>query len=128
MGGEMLGAAVIQAMVGTARPEAAKTFYGQTLGLKLISEDSYALLFAGKIGFLRVVKLPAVMPASAAVLTFAVEDAAATVKDLSGKGVRFERIAFLQQDELGVWAAPNGAKVAWFRDPDLNLLSLTQDA
>jgi catechol 2,3-dioxygenase-like lactoylglutathione lyase family enzyme len=124
----MLSSAVIQAMVGTARPDAAKAFYAQTLGLKLISEDSYALLFAGKIGFLRVVKLPAVMPASAAVMTFAVEDAVATVKALSAQGVRFERFAFLQQDEHGIWTAPNGAKIAWFRDPDLNLLSLSQDS
>jgi catechol 2,3-dioxygenase-like lactoylglutathione lyase family enzyme len=123
----MLGASVIQAMLATARPDAAKAFYTDTLGLKLVSEDAYALLFAGKIGFLRIVKLPAVMPGSAAVLAFAVANAADAVKDLSAKGVRFERIAFLQQDEQGIWTAPNGARVAWFRDPDLNLLSLTQD-
>jgi catechol 2,3-dioxygenase-like lactoylglutathione lyase family enzyme len=122
----MLESAVIQALVATARPEAAKTFYGETLGLKLVAEDAYALLFAGKIGFLRVVKTPAVMSSAQAAAVFSVEDAAALAASLTAKGVRLERFAFLQQDAAGLWTAPDGSKVGWFRDPDLNLLSFQQ--
>lgn len=122
----MLGDVVIQAMATTARPDAAKTFYGETLGLKLILEDQFAMQFVGAIGFLRIAKVPAVMPATQAVVAFAVADVDANVKALAAKGVRFERFAFLQQDEHGVFAGPDGSRTAWFRDPDLNLLSITQ--
>lgn len=122
----MLGDAVIQAMVATARPDAAKTFYAETLGLKLILDDQFAMQFVGAIGFLRVAKVPAVMPATQAVAAFAVADVDAAVQALAGKGVRFERFAFLQQDAAGVYVGPDGSRTAWFRDPDLNLLSITQ--
>ena len=122
----MLGTSVIQALVATARPEAAKAFYGDTLGLKLVAEDAYALLFAGKIGFLRVVKAPGVMPGNQAAVAFSVEDAEVLAAALAAKGVRLERFVFLQQDANGLWTAPDGSKVGWFRDPDLNLLSFQQ--
>lgn len=123
----MLGETVLQALVSTAKPEAAKTFYTETLGLKLALEDAHSLLFAGKIGFIRAVKLPVAMPATQASVSFTVSDALEMVGRLNTKGVRMERFAFLQQDSVGIWTAPNGAKVAWFRDPDMNLLSIMQD-
>lgn len=122
----MLGAAIIQATVSVSRPEAAKTFYVETLGLKLISEDQFTLLFAGAIGFLRAAKTPAVLPAASAVAAFGVPDVAAVVAALTEKGVKMERFAFLQQDAAGIWTAPDGSRVAWFRDPDFNLLSIVQ--
>ncbi len=122
----MLSTAVIQAMVGVSRPEAAKTFYTETLGLKLIMEDQFTMLFAGQIGFLRAAKTPAVIPAATAVAAFGVPDVAAAVEALAAKGVKMERFGFLQQDAAGVWTAPDGARVAWLRDPDFNLLSIVQ--
>ena len=50
----------------------------------------------------------------------------ADLDDLARRGVAFERYDGLQQDAAGVWTAPGGARIAWFRDPDGNVLSLTQ--
>ena len=50
----------------------------------------------------------------------------ATVTTLTTKGVEFLRFSFFQQDTLGIWTAPNGNKVAWFKDPDGNTLSLSK--
>lgn len=124
----MIGEAVIQAILAAARPEAAKAFYTEVLGLKLLGEDQFALLFAGKIGFLRIAKAPAVAPATQAQVAFDIPDIEAAVAALAAKGVAMERYPFLTppQDAKGVWTAPDGARVAWFRDPDLNLLSLLQ--
>jgi catechol 2,3-dioxygenase-like lactoylglutathione lyase family enzyme len=122
----MLGDSIIQAMAATARPDAAKAFYQDTLGLKLIAEDQFRLAFAGKIGFLHIAKVPAVMPSAFTVAGFIVEDIEAAVAKLAEKGVGLQRFPFIQHDEKGVWTSPDGAKVAWFRDPDMNLLSLTQ--
>jgi catechol 2,3-dioxygenase-like lactoylglutathione lyase family enzyme len=121
----MLKEPLIQAIITTAQAEKSKAFYTDMIGLKLLREDQYGMIFAGKIGVLRIAKVAAVVPAATSVLGFMMEDVIAAVKDLSAKGVRFERYGFLQQDELGVWTSPDGAKVAWFRDPDLNLLSLS---
>jgi len=122
----MLGDAILQAIIGTARPDAARTFYGETLGLKLIEETQFGLVFAGQIGLLRVAKLAAVIPSSTAVAGFMVADVGKVAADLAAKGVKLERFAFLEQDAAGLWTAPDGSKVGWFRDPDFNLLSISQ--
>ena len=122
----MLGSATITALVGTMKPEAAKAFYADTLGLKFISDDTYAMIFEGKNTRVRVSKVPAMAPAQYAVLAFTVDDIEKAVDDLTGKGVVFARFGFFVQDARGVWSAPDGTKVAWFHDPDLNLLSVVQ--
>ncbi|MES1158896.1 MAG: VOC family protein [Terricaulis silvestris] len=125
----MLGAgAKIQAMVGTAKAEAARAFYGGVLGLKLKSEDQFALVFELAGAPLRVNRVPAVVPSTYAILGFDVPDIAATVRTVTAAGALMERYPFLQQDGEGVWTAPDGTKVAWFRDPDGNLLSVVQHA
>jgi catechol 2,3-dioxygenase-like lactoylglutathione lyase family enzyme len=65
-------------------------------------------------------------PARGTVLGWQVPDIAAAVRDLEAAGVRFERYDFVKQDELGVWTTPTGARVAWFKDPDGNILSLSE--
>lgn len=122
----MLGSSTITVLVGTAKPEIAKAFYGETLGLKFASEDQFAAIFEGKNVRIRVSKAPAVVPAPYAVLAFDVADMNAAVDGLAAKGVVFARFGFLPQDAKGVWSAPDGTKVAWFHDPDLNLLSIVQ--
>lgn len=124
----MLGSATITVLVGTAKPEAAKAFYGDTLGLKFLSEDQFAAIFQGKNLNIRLSTTPAVVPAPYAILAFDVPDMAAAVDALAAKGVVFARFGFLPQDAKGVWSAPDGTKVAWFHDPDLNLLSIVQRA
>jgi catechol 2,3-dioxygenase-like lactoylglutathione lyase family enzyme len=123
----MLNTAILTALVGTAKPfEIAKAFYGETLGLKFVSEDAFACVFEGKNARVRVSRVPAVAPAQYAVLAFVVGDIDKAVDGLTAKGIMFQRYSFFVQDSKGVWSAPDGTKVAWFHDPDLNLLSLVQ--
>jgi catechol 2,3-dioxygenase-like lactoylglutathione lyase family enzyme len=122
----MLGSATITALVGTMKPEASKTFYSDVLGLKFINDDGYAMVFQGKNTNVRVSKVPAIAPAQYAVLAFAVDDIEKAVDGLAAKGVVFARFGFFVQDARGIWASPDGTKVAWFHDPDLNLLSVVQ--
>jgi catechol 2,3-dioxygenase-like lactoylglutathione lyase family enzyme len=122
----MLAQSKIVAIVGTARGDAARKFYAETLGLKLLRDDSFAFVFEVDGRELRLSRVPAVVPSAYAVLGFQVQDIAATVDGLVAKGVVMERYSFFQQDARGVWASPDGAKVAWFRDPDMNLLSVVQ--
>jgi catechol 2,3-dioxygenase-like lactoylglutathione lyase family enzyme len=114
------------AFVSSADPERARTFYGQTLGLELESESPFACVFRTGGTILRVTVVDAVVPAPYTVLGWAVEDVEARVRALSARGVRFERYDGLEQDESGIWRSPAGARVAWFKDPDGNTLSLTQ--
>jgi len=121
----MHSSARIVAFVGTRNPEQAKAFYQGTLGLNLVSEDGFALVFDIQGTMLRVAIVPELTPAKFTVLGWAVSDIVAAVRDLQKAGVKFERYDF-PQDELGIWTAPGGAKVAWFKDPDGNTLSLSQ--
>ncbi len=124
----MLANAAITALVGTMKPDAAKAFYQDVLGLKFIADDTFALVFEGKNARVRVSRVPAVAPAQYAVLAFTVDDIEKAVDGLAAKGVAFARYPFFVQDAKGIWSAPDGTKVAWFHDPDLNLLSVVQHA
>lgn len=124
----MLGSAIVTALVGTMKPDAAKAFYADTLGLKFVADDTFAMIFEGNNARVRVSRVPAVMPAQYAVLAFEVDDIEAAVDGLTARGVVFARYGFFVQDARGIWAAPDGTRVAWFHDPDLNLLSVVQTA
>jgi len=118
--------AKIISFVATVKPETARLFYEKVLGLKFVSEDAFAIVFDVAGTMLRVTKVKELATAGYTVLGWEVADIRAEVEGLVKKGVKFERYPFLEQDELGIWSAPGGAKVAWFRDPDGNVLSLTQ--
>ena len=107
--------------------ERAKEFYRDTLGLRLLSEEPpFALVFDANGIMLRLVMGKELPPARGTVLGWQVPDVAATVQELQQAGVRFERYEFMKQDDLGIWTTPTGAKVAWFKDPDGNILSLSE--
>ena len=107
--------------------ERAKAFYRDTLGLKLLSEEPpFALVFDANGIMLRLGMGKERTPAVGTVLGWQVPDIAVAVTDLLQAGIQFERYGFMKQDELGIWTAPNGAKVAWFKDPDGNTLSLSE--
>jgi catechol 2,3-dioxygenase-like lactoylglutathione lyase family enzyme len=111
----------------TTNPERAKAFYTNTLGLSFLNQDDYALVFNVNGALLRVSLVPEHVPTPHPILGWQVPDIAAAVKKLAQAGVTFERYPFLEQDELGIWTSPDGvAKVAFFKDPDGNVLSLTQ--
>ncbi len=122
----MLEARPVIAFVATAKADRAEAFYAKTLGLKLVSDDGFALVFDAGGTMLRVARVQQLQPAAYTVLGWSVPDIRRAVRDLSRRGVAFERYPGLEQDELGIWTAPGGARVAWFKDPDANTLSLTQ--
>ena len=105
----------------------AKKFYRDTLGLRLLSEEPpFALVFDANGIMLRLGMGKELPPAQHTVLGWQVPDAVAAVRDLQKAGVRFERHAHMKQDELGIWTTPTGSKVAWFKDPDGNTLSISE--
>jgi catechol 2,3-dioxygenase-like lactoylglutathione lyase family enzyme len=121
----ILGSSDIVAFVATSDPARAKTFYGDTLGLKFVSEDPFAVVFDAHGTILRVAIVQNVAVAPYTVLGWHVPDVSASAKELKSGGVTCERFGFLEQDELGIWVAPGGTKVAWFKDPDGNMLSIS---
>lgn len=122
----MLADKKLTAFVATAKPDEAKAFYKTVLGLKLLSEDNFALEFEANKTVLRIAIVPKFTPQPFTVLGWDVEDILSAIKSLNDKNVFCEKYDFLKQDESGVWTSPNGSKVAWFKDPDGNLLSLTE--
>jgi catechol 2,3-dioxygenase-like lactoylglutathione lyase family enzyme len=122
----MLANSPIIGFVATSDPSRAKAFYRDVLGLLLISEDEYALVFDAHGTMLRVVIAAEVVQAPYTVLGWRVDDVGAMVRGLAAKGVKFECYPWLEQDDLGIWCAPSGVKVAWFKDPDGNVLSVSR--
>jgi len=120
----MLSTGKITAFVASVMPERAKQFYRDTLGLHLVSDDQFAVVFDSGGIQLRIQKLKAFQPHSFTTLGWQVPDIRRSVTALVKRGVTFERYNFMEQDALGIWESPSGARVAWFKDPDGNLLSL----
>ncbi len=117
----------IIAFVSIVDVSRAKSFYQDTLGLRLLMEEPpFALVFDANGIMLRLGMAKEIAPAHGTVLGWQVPDIGATVKNLGEAGVRFERYNGMDQDEFGIWASPTGAKVAWFKDPDGNTLSLSE--
>ncbi len=123
----MLGDNEVMAFVATTQPEKAKAFYAEILGLRLVEDDWFAIVFSAGGTTLRIQKVKEFSPLLFTVLGWKVADLKQTVEGLSKKGVTFERYPGMQQDDAGIWTTPDGAgKVCWFKDPDGNTLSLTQ--
>lgn len=120
----------IVAFLITTKPDAAIAFYRDKMAFKLSSEDDFALVFDANGTMLRVVKMKKGQfhPAPYTVLGWDVADAAQAVAELAKRGIAFERYPGMPQDKDGIWASPGGAKVAWFKDPDGNVLSITEFA
>jgi predicted enzyme related to lactoylglutathione lyase len=122
----MLGKSKIIAFVPTKDSNNARQFYTEVVGLRFVSEDQFAVVLDANGIMVRIAAAKEFTPAPFTVLGWEVNEIEKIVIGLKEKGVNFERYPFLQQDELGIWKAPGGAKVAWFKDPDGNLLSMTQ--
>ena len=105
----------------------AKSFYAEKLGLKFVSEDPFAIVFDANGNMIRLTRMKEVKPQAFTILGWQVPDIVTMVQRLQAAGVKFERYGdFMQQDELGIWSAPGGSRVAWFKDPDGNTLSVSQ--
>ena len=124
-----LGAYPPIGFIPTSDADAARQFYEGTLGLTFKSDDKFALVF--RLGpapetMLRVVRVGAFTPMPFTVFGWLTDLLEPSVDELTTQGVEFLRFGFLEQDARGIWNAPDGAKVAWFKDPDGNMLSISQ--
>jgi catechol 2,3-dioxygenase-like lactoylglutathione lyase family enzyme len=124
----MLALEKVTAFLATVDGARARMFYEGKLGFRVVSDDDFALALeidsAGTM--LRVQKVGSLQPHPFTSLGWQVTDIDRTGKDLAARGVVLERFEGLEQDRQGIWGAPSGARVAWFRDPDGNLLSVSQ--
>ena len=121
----MFGSTNIVAFVPTKDAEKARAFYVDVLGLRFIKDDGFAMVFDANGIMVRVARAQ-FTPAQFTILGWLVKNIEKTVAGLQEKGVHFERFGFFEQDALGIWTAPTGDKVAWFKDPDGNVLSVSQ--
>ncbi len=121
-----LGSAELVAFAGTTDLDRAREFYSGVLGLQLERQDAFACVFRVGGTQLRVTRVEEVAAPRYTVLGWRVADIETAIGELSLRGVKFERFDGMQQDALGTWSAPSGARVAWFRDPDGNTLSVTE--
>jgi|ERR1700722_18075610 catechol 2,3-dioxygenase-like lactoylglutathione lyase family enzyme len=125
-GDRMLGSTNIIAFVPITDGERARAFYEGVLGLRFLKDDGFALVLEANGIMVRAAKMKEVTPAQFTVLGWQVTDIENVVRGLQEKGVKFEIFGFFKQDALGIWTAPTGDKVAWFKDPDGNVLSVSQ--
>jgi len=126
----MLADAVPMGFLAVSGFAQARSFYEGVLGLDHVSQDEFALVMRSGPIFVRFAVPPERVPAPYTVFGWRVSDIDSAVSSLSLKGVTFERYPYFGDTQRadGVWLAPNGDKVAWFKDPDGNLLSLSQHA
>jgi catechol 2,3-dioxygenase-like lactoylglutathione lyase family enzyme len=121
----MLGSINIVAFVPTKDTEKARAFYEGVLGLRFVKDDGFAMVMDAN-GIMVRVTTAQFTPAPFTILGWQVSNIEQVAAGLQAKGVPFERFGFFEQDALGIWTAPTGDKVAWFKDPDGNILSVSQ--
>ena len=105
--------------------EKARAFYEGKLGLEFVSLDQFALAMRAGKNMIRISKAETFQPAQGTVLGWEVDDVKAVVLWLSSRDVVTEKYGFVPDQELGIWTAPSGDQVAWFKDPDGNVLSIS---
>jgi catechol 2,3-dioxygenase-like lactoylglutathione lyase family enzyme len=118
--------APLVAFAATADPDRSHAFYGGVLGLRHVETSPFANVYDAAGTTLRVTRVDRVICPPYTILGWTVADLDLAVAALAGRGVSFERFAGVDQDAAGAWTAPGGARIAWFRDPDGNLLSLAE--
>lgn len=121
-----LGAAALVGFVPTTDMERAERFFGEVLGLELLESSPYVAVYDAAGTKVRVTLVEGFVPQPFTVLGWEVPGLGAAVAELVERGVRFERFEGMDQDEAGIWTAPGGDRVAWFKDPNGNMLSLTE--
>ena len=125
----MLGKKDIIAFIPTRDRAKARRFYVGVLGLAFKEQDAFADVIDANGIDIRIVDVgDGFTPAPFTILGWAVEDIMEAVTGLRAKGVKFETYDAMDHDALGIWTAPDGARVAWFKDPDGNVVSVSQDA
>jgi catechol 2,3-dioxygenase-like lactoylglutathione lyase family enzyme len=118
--GKMIG------FVPTTDSKRARDFYEGKLGFEFVSDDQFALVMRAGDNMVRIAKAGKFTPAPFTVLGWEVTKIEDEVHALVARGVVFEKYPFVEDQETGIWVTPNGDKVAWFKDPDGNVLSLSE--
>ncbi|HKD59973.1 MAG TPA: VOC family protein [Terracidiphilus sp.] len=126
----ILGRSELVAFAPTTDAARARAFYEGVLGLRLVSDEKpFAIVFDANGTMIRVTTVPELKPQPFTILGWRVADIEATVDRLAAAGVEFQRYKGMNDsDPRGIWNSPSGARVAWFKDPDGNVLSLTEFA
>ncbi len=124
----MLTASKLVGFLTTTDYEKARAFYESKLGFEFVSLDQFALALRTGENMVRITKHEAFKPVQGTVLGWEVDDVKAAVLWLGSRGVSTEKYAFVPDQELGIWTAPSGDQVAWFKDPDGNVLSISHHA
>lgn len=122
----MLAQGKLAGFVPTTDYDKARAFYEGKLGFDFISLDQYALVMSVGGHRIRITKMPNFTPLQGTILGWEVQDIQAVATWLRDRGVTLEKYPFVQDRELGIWTTPSGDKVAWFKDPDGNILSIAQ--
>lgn len=113
--------------LATSDAEAARTFYEDKLGLNLSADEPYALVYQLAGTELRLSKVPQHTPHPFTALDWQVESIETAHSELSEKGVTFIIYDGMDQDASGIWTSPDGgARILWFKDPDGNVLSVSE--
>lgn len=122
----MLNTSYLVCFTATSKSDASKVFYQDVLGLTLIEDNPIAIVFDVNGVMLRIQKVANHVPLHCTAVGWHVQHIKSVIDELTKKGIQFERFHGMDQDERGIWKAPSGAKIAWFKDPDGNILSLTE--
>lgn len=122
----MLASGKMVGFVPTKDYDKARAFFEGKLGFEFVSLDQYALVMSVGGHHIRIAKVPNYTPLQGTILGWEVQNIQAAVTWLRDRGVPTEKYPFVQDRELGIWTTPNGDKVAWFKDPDGNILSVSQ--
>ena len=121
----MLASSRLNGFFPTKDAAKARRFYEGILGLTFESENEYVAVFRSGENMIIAQKVKEFVPVPQTILGWEVRDIKKVVTFLAEKGVAFERYGYMEQDELGIWKSPDG-KVAWFKDPDGNVLSVSE--
>jgi catechol 2,3-dioxygenase-like lactoylglutathione lyase family enzyme len=121
----MLTASKLVGFLATTDYEKARAFYEGKLGFEFVSLDQFALALRAGENMMRITKHESFSLAQGTVLGWEVDDIRAAVLWLASRNVQTEKYPFVADKDLGIWAAPSGDQVAWFKDPDGNVLSLS---
>ena len=122
----MLASANMVAFIPTKDYDKARAFYEGKLGFDFVSLDNFALVMNAGGRLIRITKIPSLTPLQGTVLGWQVENIASVAAWLGDRGVTLEKYPFAQDQDLGIWTAPDGTRVAWFKDPDGNILGISQ--
>lgn len=122
----MLSNAKLTAFIPTRDADLARAFYESTLGLEFLQDNGFALIMDSNGTCVRITRVPEFTPFPFTLLGWETSDIEVRVAELEQNGVQFLHFSQINQNAAGIWTAPSGARVAWFKDPDGNILSVSQ--